>query len=155
MTDDQESAGRDLAYGHESHRDLNDRLSARHDAAPAALSRKGPWIAHEVMARLPLTGRDFDLSRDPYTRMQILDSEGRGPKRQEDTSGRGSVMVGKDKPNPKPPPPKDTGRAVDREKFRNNWLAEQRDAVLARADSRQGKSGDAPAPVRKCREPSR
>lgn len=144
----------DLAYGHESHRALNEHLTTRSAARSVSGRVAGPWLSNEALARLPQARREFDLNRDPYGRAQVLDMEGRGPK-QRDQSGRGSGMVGRDKPQPVFRPPKEISRPVDRGAFRSNWLAEQREAAWARATPSQGRSNDTPALSRRSKEPSR
>ena len=97
----------------------------------------GPWLSNEALARLPAVHRAFDMNRDPYIRCQLLDQDKTESQRREEQSGRGSAMVKTDKPAPAYRPSTSTSRAVDRESFRERWLAEQRDAVMARASRQQ------------------
>lgn len=94
---------------------------------------EGPWLSRDSMGKLPAVRREFDLNRDPYIRRQILDLEKTETQRREEQGGRGSRMVGKDKPAPSLRPPKNTGKNVDRKVFRDKWLAEQRGAAMAQA----------------------
>jgi hypothetical protein len=97
----------------------------------------GHWLSNEAVTNLPRVRHAFDLNRDPYIRKQIQDNEkSESQRRQEQAGGRtegGSGMVKRDKPVPAPHPPSSMRQSVDRQNFQGRWLAEQRDAVLARA----------------------
>lgn len=93
----------------------------------------GPWLSNEALARLPGVHRAFDLNRDPYIRRQLLDEDKKESQRRGEQSGRGSGMVEKDKPTPAYRPSNSNRESVDRESFRERWLAEQRDAAMAQA----------------------
>ena len=115
----------------------------------------GPWLSNEDMAALPNVTRDFDLNRDPLVGQQLHDMEKTEAQRRGTETDRGSGMVERDKPNPRPRPPQETGRPVDNAAFSSRWLVEQRDAALANAASRQRASNDTPHHGRTPREPSR
>ena len=114
----------------------------------------GPWLSAAARAALPTVRREFDLNRDPLIASQVLDLDKSEAQRREETGGRGSRMVQRDKPDPAAVPPEDMRHDTDRAAFRSRWLVEQRDAVLANAATRQTPSQEIPAPVRSGREPA-
>ena len=122
-----------IAYADDSHRDFNEQRALRDEVRRPRVQVSGPWLSNEVLNRLPQSRRDFDLSRDPHFRKQILDRAAAEAERQGDGTGRGSEMVKRDKPNAVLHPPEEFRRPVDRAAFRANWLAEQRDAAIANA----------------------
>lgn len=115
----------------------------------------GPWLSNEALSRLPNVGRDFDLSRDPLVRRQLLDLNRSEAQRHGDGTGRSSTMIERDQPRPAARPPEEISRPADRAAFSSRWLVEQRDATLANTAPRQPASNDAPRMGRSPGEPSR
>ncbi len=128
--------------------------AAAHDRAhaPANDHVTGPWIAPE---KVPPVLRQFQENRDPLIKAQLQDLEKSEAQRREE-SGRGSAMVGQEKPKLNARPPEEMGRASDRNSFNERWLVEQRDAVLDQAKRQQGPAREGPAhQPGPSREPSR
>jgi hypothetical protein len=100
-------------------RDNKQRLNfARHDedlrkAEPECLRNQAPLRP------------EFDHARDPLISQQIKDMEKTEAQRRDDAA-RTSNMVKKDRPKPELRPKE--RNPVDRDKFNNNWLKEQREA---------------------------
>lgn len=92
-----------------------------------------PWIPSES---IPDVLREFNINRDPYIRLQLLDLEKTESQRR-DESVRYSRMVERDKPQSRFTPPQEIREAVDRRHFNKSWLAEQRDAAFAQAKTQQ------------------
>jgi len=115
----------------------------------------GQWLSPEAVNRLPKVRRSFDLNRDPYIRAQMLGQPVRQEKSRSDASGGGSTMVKRDKPAPAYVPPRELRSPVVRRDFQNRWLAEQRDAALARTAKQQPGQNPSPAPVKGMKAPSR
>lgn len=105
----------------------------------AARDIKGPWLNTEVLSRVPKAHREFDLNRDPYIARQILDLQKTEKQRREESEGRGSNMVKRERPALKPAPGNDLRKSVDRAAFGDRWLAERRDAVLAQAAAKDAR----------------
>lgn len=122
----------DIRPAHPSHSEFNKRLEPQ---SPARDVANEPWISRD---KLPPLRREFDMNRDPYVRAQLLDIQKTESQRREE-SGRGSTMVGKDKPKLNLKPPQETGKQVNDQRFKYDWLKEQRDAAMAQAapDQRQ------------------
>lgn len=93
----------------------------------AADQYTGPWIAPD---KVPKVRRQFDLSRDEYTRRQLLAMEA---EQQQQSGGRGSGMVQAGVPHYLLHPPPHIRDPVNRDLFNAQWLAEQRDAALNQA----------------------
>lgn len=126
-----------------------------HRNAPAARADPlagGPWLSEQAMAALPQMRRDFDFSRDPAIRRQLLDLAKTEAERRKAT-GRPSGMVGRDKPVPVLRPVKPLSGAVDRAVFEGRWLAEQRDAAMAGATAGPDRVKDAPVRSRSPQPP--
>lgn len=124
----------------------------------AARHYQGPWLSNEAASRLPHLRNSFDRNRDPMIAKQMDDlAKSEAERRQEQAKGdgRGSGMVGQDKPAMHHRPPPAMRRGVDQSAFQGRWLAEQRDAALAKAKSEQGQHIDQPAPSRVSPTPSR
>ena len=124
----------------------------------------GPWMKAETLAALPRLRHDFDMNRDPYIRLQLLDQGKTEAERREDQSGRGSAMVKKDKTTLRLSPPEEIRRPVDKQNFEQRWLAEAQkflgDAVMSRVEpetrrSPQGRTQPAQKAVRHVKGPSR
>ena len=107
---------------------------ARRERTSAASQYSGSWFWNASSSSLPKLWLEFRRNRDPYTAAQIADLKLSEAERREEQSGRGSGMVGTDKPQPSPKPPKHISRQVDAKAFQARWLAEQRDAVMAKAE---------------------
>lgn len=116
-----------IAYAHKSHEAFNKRFKQK--LAPKPLDISGPWLSNEALNTLPRVRNDFRQTQSPANQP--------GPNRSQGDAGRGSAMVKQDKPQPAPHPSGPMGQDVDRQAFKERWLAEQRDAVLAQAAERQ------------------
>ncbi len=116
----------DIRPSHPSHSAFNKRFEQQ---SPAHDVANDPWISQGT---LPDVRQEFDMNRDPYVKVQLLDMQKSESERREET-GRGSTMVGKDKPKLNLKPPQETGKQVDDQRFRDDWLQEQHAANLARA----------------------
>lgn len=136
---------RNIAYAHESHRTFNRRFDQK--VAPKPLILNGPWLSTEALNKLPRVRQDFEGTRDPANQQHHIHSAGQ--------SERGSTMVKQERPHPAPHPVGPLGDAVDRQAFRTRWLAEQRDAVLARAVETRHFNESAREVSRASQEPSR
>ena len=101
---------------------------------------KGGWLSQAAQDALPDHRGDFDHVRDPFTRAQLLDRRPLTAREKREDQGRGSAMVKKDHMGNDLRPPEAVRRAADRRSFLNRWLAEQRDAVMARSQTRQRES---------------
>lgn len=131
----------DVRYSHPSHEAFNERLKARQNPEPRPLDIDGPWMNKDALSRVPNVRREFDLNRDPLIRVQMQDegkTEAQRRREQMGQMGRGSGMVGQDQPKHNLRPPPDIREDVDRDSFNDRWMAEQRDAVMARAVTAQG-----------------
>ena len=118
-------------------------------------SPHGKWLSDDVAMNLPRARWEFDVNRDPLMRRQIEDlAKTEAQRRREQESGgegtsgnggRGSKMVKKDKPALNLKPPRNVASEVDRQTFKANWLAEQANAVMAKADIHRSREA---SPVR-------
>ena len=119
----------DIRYSHPGVEEFNRRLLERQNPPPPSRIEL-PWSPAKKTP-LPHVHWDFDMSRDPLIRRQLLDAANTERKRRDDQSGRGSAMVKLDKPFMAHRPPPHQRGGVDRSKFANDWLKEQRDALKA------------------------
>lgn len=117
----------DIRYADPSHEAFNESRKL----TPTPNPFDGPWIKPETLARLPNVSREFQMNRDPFIAMQQLDLDRAA--RQQGETGRGSAMVGKDKPRMDHKPPPEMRRTVDRSEFSKAWLVEQRAAAMENA----------------------
>ena len=99
------------------------------------------WGAHTptndvpaFYAKAPDVHRAFDRNRDPYVAKQLEDLDKTERERREESQGRSSGMVGKDKPGMAFTPPEEIRKAVTRSKFNRDWVREQYDAAMKNAD---------------------
>lgn len=99
----------------------------------ASRHSEGPWMSREVLARVPKTRREFDLSRDPSIGPQLEAMKKTEAQRREEQTGRGSGMVGEDQPMPVFRPPQEISKPVDEEHFNSRWMREHCDAVMRQA----------------------
>ena len=145
-----------IAYAHESHRRHNERFA---HGRPKPKDLTGSWLSNDAATNLPQVHREFDLNRDPHIRRQVLDAENTNSRNRDEqsggASGRGSSMVKADNPAPFPRPSAAISGPVDRRSFQGRWLAEQRDAVLARVSRAEPEPNLRRELSRACKEPSR
>ena len=121
----------DIRYADPSHEAFNESRKL----TPTPDPFDGPWIKPETLARLPNMSREFQMNRDPFIAMQQRDLD-RAAEQQGET-GRGSAMVGKDKPRMDHKPPPEMRTPTDRGEFSKAWLAEQRAAAMTNAKPAQ------------------
>ncbi|MEO0411735.1 MAG: hypothetical protein AAF221_07865 [Pseudomonadota bacterium] len=96
-----------------------------------------PEVKSPIYETSPNMRFQFDLNRDPYVRLQILDRGKSEAERREEASGRGSAMVEQDQSAPSFRPPSELRRGVDKQDFNQRWMAELRAAVLNAANQSQ------------------
>ena len=136
---------RNIAHADESHRDFNRRFEQK--PMPKPVNVNGPWLSNDVLEALPRVKQDFERTREATNGITRIRSDGH--------SERGSGMVEKDKPAPAYRPSNSNRNAVDRESFRERWLAEQRDAVMAQTALQQPSHEPQREVSRSFQEPSR
>lgn len=114
--------------------------------------RTAAYARYTPDADMPKLRRDFKVNSDPDGHAQYREKrksetqrreestqrvagrkQARAQSKSDDKAGRGSNMVGKDKPKHNLKPPQQTRGQVDRETFSNDWVIEARDAAFAQA----------------------
>lgn len=138
-----------ITYANKRHEDFNKRLEQK--LAPSPMDVNGLWLSNEIINDLPRVRRDFEQTRDPANQTGQRNVGAETP----DETRRGSTMVKQHKPHPAPHPSGPEAQAVDRQVFKERWLAEQRDAVLSQAAERQRTPEPAHEMARVSQEPSR
>lgn len=88
----------------------------------------GEWLERNAV---PNMRRQFDLNRDPYIAMQLLDLEKTEHQRRTETAGG---MMQSDPPAPHLRPPPNIRDPVDQDMFNSKWLAAQRDFTMRHVD---------------------
>lgn len=111
-------------------------------ATSAATRMTGGWLSPQAQAALPSVHRAFDINRDPFIAAQLADLDKTEAQRREETgrqeqTGRGSSMVGQDKPRLELNPPPEMRRRVHAGSFNQRWLAEQHKAAMASAKQKE------------------
>jgi ribosomal protein S21 len=109
-----------------------EREAMRQHFEKPEVRRRQESAAHESQRRAQASAQPSKPSQNERDHTEQDTGEQSSGERSE---GRGSSMVGKDQPKPALRPPERLARGVDDSAFKTAWLAEQRDAALAAAES--------------------
>lgn len=117
--------------------ELPETVRAQHSAVHET-DRKKTVVEHEKRfnRRVFNQKKDHAINGSPAQNKTMRDDQDRTETERGDserTDGRGSSMVGKQKPQANLRPPEHIARPVHKNAFRYAWLKEQRDAVMAQA----------------------
>lgn len=92
-----------------------------------------PESNSQIYNAAPYVRIEFEVSSNPYLRLQMADLHKTEAQRREEATERGSSMVTKDKADPVFRPPQEFSEDVDRANFNSRWINELRSAVLSAA----------------------
>lgn len=123
----------DIRYADPTHEAFNAALEARRHPEPKPVDPSAPWMKPDVRMRLPQVHSDFEVSRNPIAQARI---EARAKQAVDDQSG-GTGRSDQDEPKPALKPKGAIRRDGDQAARDAQWMARQRDAVMAAAKAQE------------------